>query len=98
MAQILRSDPSPEGIASGLESGVKVCRLAWDYPASGAAAYGLQPVVLNLSREQVRQGYEVHVIAPMGESTPREEDDEGVKIHRVDAPFSLDAYRKMSDL
>jgi glycosyltransferase involved in cell wall biosynthesis len=81
-----------------MENGLKVCRLAWDYPVNGAAAYGLQPVILNLSREQVRQGYEVHVIAPIGENTPREEDDEGVKIHRVDAPFSLSAYRKMSDL
>jgi glycosyltransferase involved in cell wall biosynthesis len=82
----------------GLAKTPRICRLAWDYPAGGKSTYGLQPVIVNLSREQVRQGYEVHVIAPVQENSPREEEDGGVKIHRVEAPFSLSAYRKMGEL
>jgi len=53
---------------------------------------------VNLSREQVRQGNEVHVIAPLKEGCAREEDDVGVKIHRVPSPFSIYAFRRLRQL
>ena len=77
---------------------LKICRLSWDYPARGIGTYGLQAVFVNLSREQVRQGHEVHVIAPMVKSLSREENDFGVKVHRVKAPYGLSALRKMREL
>jgi len=41
----------------------KVCRFVAEYPTEGKSSYGLQPVFVNLSEEQARMGYEVHVIA-----------------------------------
>jgi len=73
----------------------KICRLAWDYPVGGHSTFGLQPVFVNLSEAQVRQGYQVHVIARRGKGEPPEEECEGVSIHRMDAPFNINAARKM---
>lgn len=69
----------------------KVCRLVWDYPTRGQSSYGLQPVFVNISEEQVRQGYEVHVIAKRNEGEPREEFWNGVHVHRVSPPFTVSA-------
>jgi len=75
-----------------------VCRLVWDYPKKGHATYGLQPVFVNLSEEQVRKGYEVHVVTTMGVDTPREEVVNGVHVHRLRAPYNLTAIRKINEL
>jgi glycosyltransferase involved in cell wall biosynthesis len=76
----------------------KVCRFAWDYPTGGASTFGLQPVFVNLSEEQVRQGYEVHVIARKNKSEPAEEENKGVHIHRMDTPFTVTAAKMMRSL
>ena len=65
----------------------------WDYPVRGEASYGLQPVFVNLSEEQVKQGYEVHVIARKEDGKPEEEVCGEVQIHRVSVPFNLTAMR-----
>jgi starch synthase len=46
----------------------------------------------------VRQGFEVHVIAPLRNGDPIEENDMGVKVHRVPPPFSLGAFRVVRGL
>jgi glycosyltransferase involved in cell wall biosynthesis len=76
----------------------KVCRLVWDYPVKGESTYGLQPVFVNLSEQQARQGYEVHVVAGKGPSQPSEEVVHGVNIHRVNVPFNLGAFREVERL
>jgi glycosyltransferase involved in cell wall biosynthesis len=69
----------------------KVCRLVWDYPVRGESTYGLQPVYVNLSEQQARQGYDVHVIAGRKGLQPKDEYWKGVSIHRVSVPFNLNA-------
>ena len=76
----------------------KVCRLAWDYPSAGKSTYGLQPVFVNLSEEQARQGYEVHVISRRVPPQVPEEVHNGVRIHRVLPPFNVSALRKTREL
>lgn len=76
----------------------KVCRLAWDYPSAGKSTYGLQPVFVNLSEEQARQGYEVHVISKRTSSQAAEEVHNGVHIHRVLPPFNVTALLKTREL
>ncbi|MDA4127894.1 MAG: glycosyltransferase family 4 protein [Thaumarchaeota archaeon] len=70
----------------------KVCRLAWDYPYKGLSTFGLQPVFVGLSEAQVKQGYEVHVIA-LRNGEPSEEVCRGVHVHRVPAPFNVNSIR-----
>jgi len=55
-------------------------------------------VFVNLSREQVRQGNEVHVIAPLQEGGSSEETEGGVKVHRVPSPFGINAFRRLRRL
>ena len=76
----------------------KVCRLVWEYPVRGESTYGLQPVFVNLSEQQVRQGYEVHVVARRRNSQPEEEVCRGVHIHRVPVPFNVTALRRVQSL
>lgn len=63
----------------------------WDYPVRGESTYGLQPVYVNLSEQQVKQGYDVHVIARRKAFQPEEEQWNGVSIHRLSVPFNLKA-------
>ncbi|HME19261.1 MAG TPA: glycosyltransferase family 4 protein [Nitrososphaerales archaeon] len=76
----------------------KVCRLAWEYPVRGLSTYGLQPVFVNLSEQQVKQGYQVHVVAARKGAQPKEETCNGVSIHRVPVPFNLNAMREVNRL
>ena len=76
----------------------KVCRLVWDYPLGGQATYGLQPVFVNLSEQQARQGYEVHVVTTLSSAQPANEVVNGVTVHRVPAPFNLNALRMVRKL
>jgi len=72
----------------------KVCRLVAEYPTRGESTYGLQPVFVNLSEEQVRMGYEVHVIARRSPTQPSFETINGVDVHRVLDPFNLTALNQ----
>jgi glycogen(starch) synthase len=67
-----------------------VIRIAEDYPF-GKPSYGLQPVYYYLSKEQARQGYSVHVIAREAPSRPKDEETDGVVVHRVGPHFNLNA-------
>lgn len=69
-----------------------------DYPHSGEATFGLQPVFLNLSREQKRLGYDVSVIARNHGNQPDYEDDLGVQVHRVENPYTVNALRLVRKL
>jgi glycosyltransferase involved in cell wall biosynthesis len=83
---------------SGRE-GLRVCRLVAEYPFEGKATYGLQPVFYNLSREQARRGHDVHVIARrQSPGIPAEEVHEGIYVHRVEAPFTVNAFKKLRSL
>ena len=69
----------------------KVCRLVAEYPTGGKSSYGLQPVFVNLSEEQARMGYEVHVIARRSPGQPPRETVNGVEVHRVSSPYNVTA-------
>jgi glycosyltransferase involved in cell wall biosynthesis len=69
----------------------RVCRFVAEYPTAGQSTYGLQPVFVNLSEEQVRMGYEVHVIARQAPGQPTSETINGVRVHRVRSPFNVTA-------
>jgi glycosyltransferase involved in cell wall biosynthesis len=62
-----------------------------EYPTAGESTYGLQPVFVNLSEEQVRMGYEVHVIARKTKGQLPSETINGVQVHRVMSPFNFTA-------
>jgi len=76
----------------------RVCRLAWDYPSHGESTYGLQPVFVNLSEEQARQGYEVHVVSRRRTGQLPEETHNGVRIHRVPPPFNVNGLLRTREL
>ena len=76
----------------------RILRVADDYPPGGKPTYGLQPVFYYLSREQAKQGNEVHVIARKKGSEPNSELIEGVEIHRVEDPFSINAFQTIRRL
>lgn len=76
----------------------RILRVADDYPVGGKPTYGLQPVFYYLSREQARQGNEVHVIARKKGSQPSSESLDGVEIHRVENPFSVNAFQMIRRL
>jgi glycosyltransferase involved in cell wall biosynthesis len=75
-----------------------VLRLAWECPAKDEINYGLGPVFYNLSVEQARQGYSVHVISTRRKGEPAEAEEDGVQIHRADAPFNLSALKLLTKL
>lgn len=78
--------------------GVRVIRLVADYPVGGRASYGLQPVYYQLSRTQSKNGHEVDVIARRSPGQPMLESYEGVHVHRVGSPFTLNAIRVLRGL
>lgn len=69
----------------------KVCRFVAEYPTAGKPSYGLQPVFVNLSEEQARMGYEVHVIARRSPGQLPRESVNGVEVHRVNSPYNVTA-------
>ncbi len=77
-------------------SPLRVVRIVADYAVGGKASYGLQPVYYNLSRVQALNGHEVHVIARRRSNEPAAEMNEGVTVHRVGNPFTLNALTKAS--
>lgn len=80
------------------ESDIRVCRIAEDYPVGGKPSYGLQPVFHYLSKEQARLGYDVQVIARKHGSQPSFEYQDGIKISRVETPFTVNAFQKLANL
>jgi glycosyltransferase involved in cell wall biosynthesis len=76
----------------------RICRIVYDYPVDGKPTYGLQPVFYYLSKEQARRGYEMHVIARRQWSQPPHESCDGVIIHRVSDPFTVNAIRTLRNL
>jgi glycosyltransferase involved in cell wall biosynthesis len=72
----------------------KVCRFVAEYPTGGESSYGLQPVFVNLSEEQARMGYEVHVIARKSQGQPSNETTRGVQVHRVSNPYNVTALER----
>ncbi|MDA4117647.1 MAG: glycosyltransferase family 4 protein, partial [Thaumarchaeota archaeon] len=80
-------------------NGLRVCRLVAEYPFEGKATYGLQPVFYNLSLEQARRGHDVHVIARrQSASAPAEEVYQGINVHRVESPFTVNAFKRLRSL
>jgi glycosyltransferase involved in cell wall biosynthesis len=81
-----------------MSSPLRVVRIVADYAVGGKASYGLQPVYYNLSRVQALNGHEVHVIARRRSNEPSMEVNEGVTVHRVASPFTLNALTKLREL
>ncbi|MCL5068134.1 MAG: glycosyltransferase family 4 protein [Thaumarchaeota archaeon] len=79
-------------------SQISILRLVDDYPVSGEATFGLQPVFLNLSREQKKLGYDVTVIARRHAGQPEYENDAGIQIRRLSSPFSPNALQSIRSL
>lgn len=74
-----------------------VCRLVWEYPPANRITYGLGPAFYHLSKEQAKQGIEVHVIS-LAKGEPPEEVIDGVHVHRVGLPYNLRATKRLLDL
>ena len=79
-------------------STARVVRIVPEYAGGAKASYGLQPVYYNLSKVQAMNGHEVHVIARRRPTEPALETDEGVRVHRVGNPFTLNALTKLREL
>jgi glycogen(starch) synthase len=77
---------------------MKICRLVWGFPKAHELTYGLGPNFYFISKEQVKLGLEVHVIASRKlDETPYEEVD-GIKIHRVRSPYNINVIRRIMEL
>jgi glycosyltransferase involved in cell wall biosynthesis len=79
-------------------STARVVRIVPEYAGAAKASYGLQPVYYNLSRVQALNGHEVHVIGRRRQGEPALETDDGVIVHRVGSPFTLNALVKLREL
>jgi phosphatidylinositol alpha-1,6-mannosyltransferase len=77
---------------------IRVVRMVDDYPVGGRSSYGLQPVYYNLSKAQALRGHDVHVIARRYPREPVQEENEGVHVHRIAAPYSLGAMAMIREL
>jgi len=77
---------------------MKVCRLVWEFPKAHEITYGLGPNFYHISREQVKLGLDVHVIARRNPNEPSYEEMEGIKVHRVKAPYNVNAIWKLREL
>ena len=76
----------------------RVVRIVPEYAGGAKASYGLQPVYYNLSKVQAASGHEVHVVARRRLNEPTVEVSDGVTIHRVGNPFTLNALTKVREL
>ena len=79
-------------------STARVVRIVPEYAGAAKASYGLQPVYYNLSKVQALNGHEVHVIGRRRQGEPALETDDGVIVHRVGSPFTLNALAKLHKL
>ena len=61
---------------------MKILMLSWEYPPRVVG--GISRVVHDLSHKLVKDGQDVTVVTYMDGDTPYFEDDDGVKVHRVD--------------
>ncbi|MFX1519415.1 MAG: glycosyltransferase family 4 protein [Promethearchaeota archaeon] len=75
-----------------------VCRLVRSFPQKGRMTFGLEPVFYYISKEQVKLGAEVHVIAAMDKQTPLQESPDGILVHRVKQPYNFYAIKKLKEL
>jgi len=60
--------------------------------------FGLEPVFYFISKEQVKLGTEVHVIAAIDKQTPHLESPDGIIVHRVRQPYNFYAIKKLKEL
>jgi glycosyltransferase involved in cell wall biosynthesis len=79
-------------------SALQVVRIVADYPLHDKSSYGLQPVYQNLSRVQALRGHNVQVIARRYRGEPSKEVSQGVTIHRVGTPFTVNAIARLRNL
>ena len=77
---------------------MRICRLVWSFPSAEKISYGLGPNFYYISKEQVKQGYEVDVIAGKKGNEPNYEEIEGIRVHRVTAPNNINSMKKLSRL
>lgn len=61
---------------------MKILMLSWEYPPRVVG--GISRVVYDLSHRLIKDGHEVTVVTYRDGNVPYFEDDEGVKVHRVD--------------
>ena len=77
---------------------MRICRLLWGFPKAHELTYGLGPNFYFISKEQVKLGLEVHVIARRKPDETPYEEVEGIKVHRVEFPYNVKAIRKIGEL
>ena len=77
---------------------MRICRLVWGFPKAHELTYGLGPNIYFISKEQVKLGLDVHVIARRKPDETPYEEVEGVKVHRVEFPYNVNAMRKIREL
>ncbi len=75
-----------------------VCRLVRSFPQKGRMTFGLEPVFYYISKEQVKLGAEVHVIAAIDKQTPLKESPDDIFVHRVKQPYNFYAIKKLKEL
>lgn len=75
---------------------MRICRLVWSFPRAENISYGLGPNFYYISKEQLKQGYEVNVITRRTRSEPCYEEIDGIKVHRVKSPYNINAMRELS--
>lgn len=75
-----------------------VCRLVRSFPQKRRMTFGLEPVFYFISKEQVKLGAEVHVIAAIDKHTPQLESPDGIIVHRVRNPYNFYAIKKLKEL
>jgi glycosyltransferase involved in cell wall biosynthesis len=74
---------------------LRICRLVWSFPRAEKISYGLGPNFYYISKEQVKQGYEVYVVARRRGGEPAYEEIDGIKVHRVTPPYNMNAMREL---
>lgn len=77
---------------------MRICRLVWKFPRAEKISYGLGPNFYYISKEQVEYGFEVDTIALRIKDQPRYEEIDGIKVHRVEPPYNINAMRELSRL
>jgi len=77
---------------------LRICRLVWGFPRADKISYGLGPNFYYISKEQINQNIEVDVIARRKYNEPHQEEIDGIRVYRVEAPYNINAMKKLYQL
>jgi len=66
---------------------MKILMLSWEYPPKSVG--GLSTHVYHLAHELVKLGHEIHLITCEAQAAPKQENDNGIFIYRVE-PYNIE--------